>query len=77
MIARISSPHQDCPDLQALVRLHGGYQHITAEGWAEWARAVAGWRQDCRDQLCRELEVSKRRTGATRRMRGEKRWDRL
>jgi hypothetical protein len=58
---------------------HGGYQHAD---WRAWDEAVAGWRQDYRDQLCRELEVGKhsqhklrrssgkeRRAGATRRMR--------
>jgi hypothetical protein len=60
---------------------HGGYQHAD---WRAWDEAVAGWRQDYRDQLCRELEVGKhrqhklrrssgkeRRAGATRRMRGD------
>jgi hypothetical protein len=33
------------PDLQALVRLCGGYNKITATTWAAWDRANADWQQ--------------------------------
>jgi hypothetical protein len=29
--------------LQELVKRAGGYQHITAEQWAEFDRQMAGW----------------------------------
>jgi hypothetical protein len=31
------------PDLQELVRKHGGYNRITREAWAAWDRANAEW----------------------------------
>ena len=32
------------PDLQELVRAHGGYDRITAEAWAAYDRELAEWR---------------------------------
>ena len=34
---------EDAPDLQHLVRKHGGYSSIPAEAWAEWERLNAAW----------------------------------
>jgi hypothetical protein len=34
---------EGAPDLQALVRLCGGYDKITPELWAAWDRANAEW----------------------------------
>ena len=27
---------------------HGGYQHVSAQDWAEWDRAVVEWQHRCR-----------------------------
>jgi hypothetical protein len=32
------------PDLQELVRAHGGYDRITPEAWANYDRELADWR---------------------------------
>jgi hypothetical protein len=49
------------PDLHEFIRRFNGYAAVTAGSWAEWDRLNAEWGQDRRDQLCRELEISKRR----------------
>jgi hypothetical protein len=38
------------PDLQELVRKHGGYSSIPAEAWAEYDRAVEAWQRRRRDR---------------------------
>jgi transcription initiation factor IIF auxiliary subunit len=43
MIARLQREKR-CPDLQDLVRVHGGYDKITPEAWAEYDRELALWR---------------------------------
>jgi hypothetical protein len=57
----VTIPHDEMgrPDLQELVRIRGG-QPISAADWRAWDTAITKWRQDCRDRLCRELDVSKR-----------------
>lgn len=49
---------------------HGGYQHAD---WRAWDTAITKWRQDCRDRLCRELDISKRHHHQLRRYRGKER----
>src|SRR5262249_12154666 len=39
------SRHHDGPDLQGLVRKHGGYDKISPEAWAEHDRAMAEWQE--------------------------------
>ena len=41
------------PDLQQLVERAGGYQHITAEQWAEYDQAMADWQRRRRAVLQR------------------------
>jgi hypothetical protein len=41
------------PDLQELVERAGGYQHITAEQWAEFDRQRAEWEARRRDYVRR------------------------
>jgi hypothetical protein len=41
------------PDLQQLVERAGGYQHITAEQWAEYDQAMAVWQRRRRAVLQR------------------------
>src|SRR5262249_51683335 len=38
-----------CPNLQALVARHGGYDKIT-ESWADYDRAMAEWQERRRDR---------------------------
>jgi hypothetical protein len=38
-----------CPDLQQLVCLRGGYQHIAPEDWREFDRLMAAWHARRRD----------------------------
>jgi hypothetical protein len=54
------------PDLHEFIRRFDGYAAVTVEGWAEWDRLSAEWRQNRRDQLHRELEISKRRARSTK-----------
>jgi|SRR5262249_40664638 len=49
------------PDLQELVRRHGGYDKITREAWAEHDRAMAEW-QERRERRVEEGD----RAGETR-----------
>jgi hypothetical protein len=44
------------PDLQELVARFGGYNKITAEGWAEYDRAMAEYQQQRREVIAGELE---------------------
>ena len=32
---------------------HGGYQHVSAQDWAEWDGAVAEWQHRCRIGLAK------------------------
>ena len=36
------------PDLQQLVKDHGGYDKITPEAWAKWDKDTAEWKADMR-----------------------------
>jgi hypothetical protein len=58
------------PDLQKLVRKHGGYSNIPAEAWAEYDRAVEAWQRRRRERYGGEIthapdlrRASARRTG--------------
>ena len=42
---------QGAPDLQALVRLCGGYDKISSATWAAWDRANPEWQQRRRQGL--------------------------
>jgi hypothetical protein len=55
------------PDLQELVAKHGGYDKITAKGWAEFDRAMAEWQQWRREEIARERAEFLERTKETRR----------
>jgi len=46
------------PDLQELVREHGGYEKITARAWAEFDRANREYQARRRELLARELARS-------------------
>jgi hypothetical protein len=43
------------PDLQELVRKHGGYSNIRAEAWAEYDRAVEAWQRRRRERYGGEI----------------------
>jgi hypothetical protein len=51
----------DQPDLHKFISRFGSYAAVSAEGWREWDQLSAKWRQSHRDQLRREIEISKRR----------------
>jgi hypothetical protein len=38
------------PDLQELVRRHGGYNRITPQAWREWDAAQAAWEEKRRNR---------------------------
>jgi len=44
----------DQPDLHEFISRFGSYAAVSAEGWAEWDRLNAEWRQNRRDQLRRD-----------------------
>jgi hypothetical protein len=56
------------PDLQELVRKHGGYSNIPAEAWAEHDRAVETWQRRRRERYGEEIihAPDLRRAGARR-----------
>lgn len=37
------------PDLQQLIRRHGGYSNVPAEAWTEWDRLNAAWQMRRRE----------------------------
>lgn len=51
------------PDLQKLVRRHGGYSAITPQVWRKWDRANADWQ--ARRRLAYGPATSRGRAGAS------------
>ena len=48
-MAKVTKRHIPPPDLQELVQRYGGYDKITHEGWAQFAKDMAKWQKQVRE----------------------------